>query len=724
MTSVDPTSELEPSVRFIELEIEGMTCASCVARVEKRLGRIEGVHAAVNLATERARVAVPPGTGAAALVAAVESAGYRARVVSRAARPQPANATRSMLVRLIVSAVLTAPVVLIAMVPGLQFAGWQWVALALATPVVAWGGLPFHRATVANLRHGTTTMDTLVTLGTTTAYLWSAGALLLGGDTVYFEVAAGVTVLLLLGRMLEAHSRRRAGAALRDLLEAAPETVARLDASGQEDVVRIEDLVPGDRVVVRPGQRIPVDGVVGEGEAVLDTSLMTGEPLPVDVGPGDAVAGGTVVKGGSLTVRAVAVGADTQLARMARLVETAQLGKAAAQRLADRISAVFVPAVVLLSVATVGGWLLAGAAPDAALTAAIAVLIVACPCALGLATPMALLVGTGRAAQLGILITGPEALERSGRIDTVVFDKTGTLTGGRMSLAGVTAVPGLTEADALGLAAAVEARSEHPIGVAITAAASASRGTVPVAKGFRSTAGWGVRGDVDGRAVSVGRPVGGLPPLLGRALDTALETGGTAVLLTLDDEPAAILALADPLRADAHVAVQRARAAGLEPMILSGDQQGAVDAVASALRVAGATAGATPLGKAEAIERLRTGGRRVAMVGDGVNDAAALAASDLGIALASGADAARDAADITLIRPDPSLAVDAILLSKRTLRVIRGNLFWAFAYNVAALSVAALGLLDPMIAGGAMAFSSLFVVLNSLRLRGFTPIHP
>ncbi|QJA00644.1 copper-translocating P-type ATPase [Leifsonia sp. PS1209] len=715
-----------------------MTCASCVARVEKRLGRIDGVTASVNLATERARVTAPASLDPALLVAEVQKAGYGAHVIEAVEPPRDASSSSALRLRLIVSAALTVPVVLLAMIPAWQFWGWQWVSLLLATPVVLWGGWPFHRSAAINLRHGAATMDTLVSLGTAAAYLWSVWALVFGtagelgmrhpftlvaepgsaSGAIYLEVAAGVTTFLLLGRFVEERSKRRAGAALRELLQAGAKDVAILTGDGSETRVPVSALAVGDRFVVRPGERIAADGVVQDGAAAVDTSAMTGESVPVEVSQGDTVAGGTIAHAGTLMVRASRVGADTQLARMAKLVEEAQLGKAAVQRLADRISGVFVPVVIALALATFGVWMLLGGGTSAAISAAVAVLIVACPCALGLATPTALLVGTGRAAQLGILITGPEVLERTGRIDTIVFDKTGTLTTGAMTVTGVVPADGVDAQEVLLLAASAERGSEHPIGRAVAAAVDAH---APVT-GFRAVAGFGVTAQVEGRTVAVARADAHatLPAVLSDALRDARAAGATAVVVSVDDAPAAVLSVTDPLRPDAAEAIGRVRALGLEPVVLSGDHEETVRAVVAPLRIQRVVGGATPEGKAQAVRRMQDDGRSVAMVGDGVNDAAALAAADLGIAMGSGSDVAIEAGDLTLLRSDPVLVADAIRLSRRTVSIIRGNLFWAFAYNVAAIPIAASGLLNPMIAGAAMAFSSVFVVLNSLRLRRFS----
>ncbi|MGP3535263.1 heavy metal translocating P-type ATPase [Microbacterium sp. RD1] len=739
--------------REATLDIDGMTCASCVARVEKRLRAVDGVDATVNLATESARVSYPDSVPAAALLRAVKDAGYDARI--RAARHErPASGVGhgghdhdvedrpgavSLRTRLLTSAVLAVPVVALGMVPAWQFAGWQWVSLALATPIVLWGGWPFHRASFANARHGAATMDTLITLGTFAAYLWSVWALFFGSAgrigirhdvvlfgpvhdasaLVYFEVAAAVTVFLLLGRFIEQRSKRRAGAALRALLDLGVKTVEREDGG----TIGIEDLAVDDIFVVRPGGTIAADGVVVTGSAAVDESMLTGESVPVEVAPGSRVTGGTIAVDGRLTIRATSVGADTRLAHIARLVENAQTGKSRVQRLADRISAVFVPLVIALAVATLAVWVLAGSPLEAGFTAAVAVLIIACPCALGLATPIALLVGTGRGAQLGILITGPEALESADRIDTIVLDKTGTVTTGTMTLRDVRVPADDDEAEVRRVAAALESRSEHPVARAV---ASASAGDA-VVEGFRSSAGAGVTGTVDGRPAFAGSPrfareLGAeVSAAVGDAV-TAGEQDGTVVVVGWSDaaEPMrarGVFVVADAVRPESAVAVRELAAAGLDVRLLTGDNARVARSVADEVGIAEVSAGASPEDKVSAVERLRAAGRTVAMVGDGVNDAAALATADLGIAMGGGTDAAIHASDITLVRSDPATIVSAVRLSRRTMGVIRGNLFWAFAYNVAALPLAALGLLNPMIAGAAMAFSSVFVVLNSLRLR-------
>jgi len=732
----------------IELAIGGMTCASCAARVEKRLNRLDGVTATVNYATEKAQVTYAGSVTPEDLIAQVEKAGYTAQ------RPAPAisgpsepsepedGAVRSLRERLLVSAVLAVPVVVLAMVSPMQFRYWQWASLALAAPVVVWGALPFHRAAWKNLRLRAATMDTLVSLGTLAAFGWSLYALFLGtagepgmtdsfswgmgrssgAGQIYLEVAAGVTVFILAGRYFEARSKRRAGAALRALLEMGAKDVAVL-RDGVEARIPVGRLAAGDLFVVRPGEKIATDGVVVEGRSAVDASLLTGESVPVEVAAGDSVAGATVNAGGRLVVRAVLVGAETQLAQMARLVEEAQNGKAEVQRLADRVSGVFVPIVIVLSLATLVGWLLTGAAAATAFTAAVAVLIIACPCALGLATPTALLVGTGRGAQLGILIKGPEVLESTRRIDTIVLDKTGTVTTGTMSLVRVVTAEGVAEADVLRLAGALEHSSEHPIARAI---ARAAPGPLPVPEDFMNIEGLGVQGIVEGHAVLVGRAKllaewsQELPPELAAAMRTAEETGGTAVAVGWDGAARAVLVVADRIKDTSAEAITRLRALGLTPVLLTGDNAAVAQAVAAEVGIAEVIAEVLPQGKVAEVRRLQAQGRTVAMVGDGVNDAAALAQADLGLAMGTGTDAAIEAADLTLVRGDLRVAADAIRLSRRTLAVIKGNLFWAFAYNVAAVPLAAAGLLNPMLAGAAMALSSVFVVTNSLRLRRFS----
>ncbi|WP_396652773.1 heavy metal translocating P-type ATPase [Microbacterium sp. Marseille-Q6965] len=733
--------------RGVVLDIEGMTCASCVARVEKRLRAVPGVEAAVNLATESARVFAPEGVDGERLVEAVRSAGYDARVRSDDAAPREAHGGHEhashgpgdgghshdvedargatpLRTRLIVSGILAVPVLALSMLMPLQFPGWEWVALVLATPVVLWGGWPFHRATFANARHGAMTMDTLITLGTLAALLWSAWAAATGGH-VYVEVAAVVTVFLLLGRFIEQRSKRRAGAALRALMELGADEVTLASADGRDgETVPVERLRTGDLFVVRPGERVAADGVIVSGDAAVDSSMITGESAPVHAGPGEDVTGGTIATDGRLIVRATAVGSATRLAHMARLVEDAQAGKGRVQRLADRISAVFVPAVIALSILTLVVWLLAGGGVDAALTAAIAVVIIACPCALGLATPVAILVGTGRGAQLGVLVTGPEAIETAGRIDTVVLDKTGTVTRGRMTVDAVVPAEGTTREELMALAAAAESGSQHPIARAIVAAADDAR----VATDFRSHAGRGITARVDGREVFAGslsfaRERGArISEDIARAAE---EAAGTVVVVgwpaSRETAPTArgVLVVADTVRDDSAEAVASLRRLGVDVVLLTGDNERVAQDVAGRVGIDRVVAGASPEDKIAHIRELQANGHRVAMVGDGINDSAALAAADLGIAMGGGTDAARHASDVTLVRESLAAVGDAVRLSRRMMSIIRGNLFWAFGYNVAAIPLAALGLLNPMIAGAAMAFSSVFVVLNSLRLRAF-----
>jgi Cu+-exporting ATPase len=691
----------------IELAIGGMTCASCANRVEKRLNRLDGVTATVNYATERASVRVDAAVTVDDLIATVERAGYSA------APPRSEDAdVRALRYRLIVSAALAVPVIALGMVPALRFAAWQWVSLALAAPVVAWGALPFHRAAWKNLRLGAATMDTLVSLGVTTAFAWSLYALSFGAGEIYLEVATGITAFILAGRYFEARSKRRAGSALRALLEMGAKDVAVL-RDGREERVPISGLRTGMTFVVRPGEKIATDGVVVEGGSAVDTAMLTGESVPVEVGVGDPVVGATVNAGGRLIVRATRVGSGTQLAQLARLVRDAQNGKARVQRLADRISGIFVPTVIVLALITLGGWLAAGASVATAIEAAVAVLIIACPCALGLATPTALLVGTGRGAQLGIVIKGPEVLESTRAVDTIVLDKTGTVTAGRMSL--IEVITDEDPAEALRLAAALENASEHPIAKAVVRAAP----DLPPVTDFANLEGRGVRGTVDGHAVRVGRAGPDLPPRLERAVADAEGAGRTAVVVDWDGRPRAVLVVADTVKDTSAEAVARLRALGLTPILLTGDNSATAEAVAEQVGIAEVIAGVLPTGKVDVVKRLQAEDRVVAMVGDGVNDAAALAQADLGLAMGTGTDVAIEAADLTLMRGDLRVAADAIRLSRRTLTTIKGNLFWAFAYNLAALPLAAAGLLNPMFAGAAMAFSSVFVVSNSLRLRRF-----
>ncbi|CAN5702300.1 heavy metal translocating P-type ATPase [soil metagenome] len=742
--------------RQVALEIGGMTCASCAMRVEKRLNKLDGVTASVNYATEKATVQHGGAVATDDLVAAVTAAGYTATVpASPQAEPasdavEPADALWR---RLVVSAVLSAPVVVLAMVPALQFTYWQWLSLVLAAPVVIWGALPFHRASWTNLRHGSVTMDTLITLGTGAAFGWSLYALFLGGagergmthafeltvhrgaggSAIYLEVAAGVTTFLLLGRYLEARSKRRAGAALRALLEMGARDVAVLSDGTDgptEQRVPVDQLAVGDRIVVRPGEKVATDGIVTEGTSAVDRSMLTGESVPVEVGVGDEVVGATVNAGGRLVVRATRVGTDTQLAQMARLVEQAQTGKAAVQRLADRVSAVFVPVVIVLAVATLAFWLLRGAGAQMAFTAAVAVLIIACPCALGLATPTALLVGTGRGAQLGIVIKGPEVLESTRRIDTVVLDKTGTVTTGQMTLVHVVTADGVDTAELLRLAGALEDASEHPIARAVAAGARERVGPLPAVQGFANVEGLGVWGSVEGRAVVVGRARlladDGLtvPPALADAAAAAERSGRTAITVGWDGAARGVLVVADAVKASSAEAVERLRGLALRPVLLTGDNAAVARSVAAEVGIdaSDVVAEVLPGDKVAAVARLQHEGRVVAMVGDGINDAAALAQADLGLAMGTGTDVAIQAADLTLVRGDLRVAADAVRLARRTLSTIRANLFWAFAYNVAALPLAAVGLLNPMLAGAAMAASSVFVVTNSLRLRRFRPL--
>ncbi|MEU8937544.1 heavy metal translocating P-type ATPase [Streptomyces goshikiensis] len=762
----------------VELTIGGMTCASCAARIEKKLNRMDGVTATVNYATEKARVSYAGDVGVADLIATVVKTGYTATEPPPPPAPEPEEEpdgepeTRAetagaagtprdpelaaLRQRLLISSALALPVVLLAMIPALQFDNWQWLSLTLAAPVVVWGAFPFHRAAWTNARHGAATMDTLVSVGTLAAFAWSLWALFFGhagmpgmrhgfdftisrtdgSSAIYLEVAAGVVSFILLGRYLEARSKRKAGAALKALLELGAKDVTVL-RDGREVRIPVARLAAGDRFVVRPGEKIATDGTVVEGSSAVDASMLTGESVPVEVAVGDSVTGATVNASGRLVVEATRVGADTQLARMARLVEDAQNGKAEVQRLADRISGVFVPVVLLLALGTWVTWLLITDNPTAAFTAAVAVLIIACPCALGLATPTALMVGTGRGAQLGILIKGPEVLESTRRVDTVVLDKTGTVTTGRMTLTGVHPAEGVDKEQLLRLAGALEHASEHPIARAVAAGAADRAGAPPApggsaspspfaaVDGFENVAGLGVQGVVDGHAVLVGREKLlaaweiTLPAGLAEAKEAAERAGGTAVLVAWDGAARGVLTVADAVKETSAEAVTRLRALGLTPVLLTGDNRAVAEAVAREVGIDEVIAEVLPQDKVEVVRGLQARGRTVAMVGDGVNDAAALAQADLGLAMGTGTDAAIEAGDLTLVRGDLRVAADAIRLSRRTLAIIKGNLFWAFGYNVAALPLAAAGLLNPMIAGAAMAFSSVFVVSNSLRLRSF-----
>jgi Cu+-exporting ATPase len=726
-------------VAEVELAIAGMTCASCAVRVQKQLNKLDGVVATVNFATETATAVLPAALRPADLITAVEQAGYHATLPpdldrtpaeparASAARARAARAARARAtLRLPVSAALALPVVALAMIPAWQFHGWAWLAFALASPVALWGAWPFHRAAATNARHRAATMDTLVSIGVTAAYAWSLYALIAGTGPTYLDVAAGVTVLVLLGRSLEARAKRHSGAALRALLTLGAKDAAVL-RDGQEIRVPVTQLAVGEEFVVRPGEKIATDGVVTSGRSAVDTALLTGEPVPADVGPGAAVTGSAVNRGGRLVVRATRVGADTQLAQLARLVTAAQTGKPPVQRLADRISAVFVPVVLGIATLTLVGWLAAGRPAAAAFTAAVAVLIIACPCAMGLATPTAILTGTGRGAQLGIVISGPEMLESTRSVDTIVLDKTGTLTTGKMILAERAAAPRQDEAELLRLVAALESASEHPVAQAIVAGAREA-GQLPAVTNFVSTAGLGVSGLVEGRTVVAGRAEWladswsmTIPePLTVRAA-RAEAAGRTVIFAGWDGQVRGICVVADTLKPTSAAAVRRLRALGLRPVLLTGDNARAAGDVAAAAGISEVIAGVLPAGKVDAIKQLQDAGHVVAMVGDGVNDAAALAQADLGLAMGTGTDVAIEASDLTLVRGDLLAVPDAIALSRRTLRIIKGNLGWAFGYNVAAIPLAALGLLNPLIAAAAMAFSSLFVVGNSLRLRRFQP---
>ncbi len=750
-TSAPPTGGPD-----IELEIGGMTCASCANRIERKLNKLDGVSATVNYATEKARVSVPEGYDPALLIAEVEKTGYAAALpkpkqtkgehVSADADEADPELT-SLRQRLIGSIVLTVPVIAMAMVPAFQFTYWQWASLTLAAPVIVWAAWPFHRAAWANLKHGTATMDTLISMGTSAGFLWSLYALFFGtagtpgmthafeftiarsdgAANIYLEAAAGVTMFILAGRYFEKRSKRQAGAALRALLELGAKEVSVL-RDGAEVKIAIDDLRVGDEFVVRPGEKIATDGVVVTGTSAVDASMLTGESVPVEVGIGDPVTGATVNAGGRLVVRATRIGSDTQLAQMAKLVEDAQTGKADVQRLADRISGVFVPIVIAIAVGTLGAWLGAGFPASAAFTAAVAVLVIACPCALGLATPTALLVGTGRGAQMGVLIKGPEVLESTRKVDTIVLDKTGTVTTGKMTLVDVITEPGVDRAELLRFAGALEDASEHPIAQAIAKGATQEVGTLPTPEDFANVEGKGVQGIVDGTAVVVGRESlladwsQKLSPDVAAAKARAEEEGKTVVAVGWDGAARGVLVVADTVKPTSAEAIAQLREIGLTPVLLTGDNTAVAQQIAAEVGITEVIAEVLPKDKVDVVAGLQKDGKIVAMVGDGVNDAPALAQADLGLAVGTGTDVAIEASDITLVRGDLRGAVDAIRLSRKTLGTIKTNLFWAFAYNVAAIPIAALGMLNPMLAGAAMAFSSVFVVGNSLRLRGFTSV--
>ncbi len=708
----------------VQLEIEGMTCASCAARIEKKLNKLDGVAATVNYATEEAAVSFDSGRVAIDdLIAAVEAAGYHAGLPSELVAGE--DPTRPLRQRLIAAALLSVPLAALAMIPPLRFGGWEWVALVLSTPVVLWAGWPFHRAAVQNARHGAATMDTLISIGTLAAWAWSTVVLVGGlGAHIYFEVGAVITALILLGRYLEARAKRRSGEAIRALLKLGAKE-ARVLRDGVETLVPIDEVVVGDLFVVRPGEKIASDGIVVEGLSAIDQSMLTGESVPVEVAPGDEVAGATINTSGRLVVRATKVGADTALAQIARLVSEAQAGKAPIQRLVDRVSAVFVPIVLAISLATLGGWLVFGGSVSAAFTAAVAVLIIACPCALGLATPTALMVGTGRGAQLGILIKGPEILERTRRITTIVLDKTGTVTEGRMWVAEVVPATGVEARELLRLAGSAEDASEHPIARAIVERARAEVGELDGVESFTNRAGMGVEAVIDGHAVVVGRPSTlaewglALPRELADAQAASEAHGQTVVAAAWDGQVGGLFVVADKIKPTSAEAVRSLKQLGLTPVLLTGDNERTAQAVAAEVGIDVVRANVLPNDKSAEVRRLQKAGEVVAMVGDGVNDAPALAQSDLGLSIGTGTDVAIEASDLTLVSGDLRAAADAIRLARRTLRTIKSNLFWAFAYNVAAIPLAVAGLLNPIVAAGAMAFSSVFVVTNSLRLRRF-----
>ena len=741
----------------IELEIGGMTCASCANRIEKKLNKLDGVQATVNYATEKAKVTVPEGYDPALLIAEVEKTGYTALLPTPKASERSRDGSAddaehdpeltSLRQRLIGSIVLTVPVIAMAMIPALQFTYWQWASLALAAPVIVWAAWPFHKAAWTNLKHGAATMDTLISMGTSVALLWSVYALFLGtagvpgmthpfeftiapsdgAANIYLEVGAGVTMFILAGRYFEKRSKRQAGAALRALLELGAKEVSVL-RDGAEVKIPVEELAVGDEFIVRPGEKIATDGVVVSGSSAVDASMLTGESVPVEVAAGDPITGATVNAGGRLVVRATRIGSDTQLAQMAKLVEDAQTGKAEVQRLADRISGVFVPIVIVIAFVTLGAWLGAGFPVAAAFTAAVAVLVIACPCALGLATPTALLVGTGRGAQLGILIKGPEVLESTRKVDTVVLDKTGTVTTGKMTLVDVITESGVDRAELLRFAGALEDASEHPIAQAIAKGATQEVGQLPVPEDFANVEGKGVQGIVDGASVVIGREslladwALTLSPEVAAAKARAEGEGKTVVAIGWDGQARGILVVADTVKPTSAEAIAQLKEIGLTPVLLTGDNEAVARRIASEVGIEHVYAEVLPQDKVDVVARLQAEGKVVAMVGDGVNDAPALAQADLGLAMGTGTDVAIEASDLTLVRGDLRSAVDAIRLSRKTLSTIKTNLFWAFAYNTAAIPIAALGMLNPMLAGAAMAFSSVFVVGNSLRLRGFRSV--